>query len=176
MELIIIAAASENDVIGINNRLPWRIPEDMQRFKELTSGHAVIMGRKTYESLPGTYRPLPQRLNVVLSTQQNYAPLGVQVAHSLEEALHDLQTQKVSMDGITSSDAFIIGGERVFREAFQLTDRIELTRIHKTIGGDAFFPYIDPREWQVQQRMPREDYSFVTYVKISLPELSNHGG
>lgn len=171
MELIIIAAVSENDVIGLDGRLPWRIPEDMQRFKELTIGHTVIMGRKTYESLPCIYRPLPQRLNVVLSTQPDYSPLGAYMAHSLEDALNDLRTQKVSMDGISTEDAFIIGGERVFREAFPLADRIELTRVHRTIGGDAFFPSIDLRKWKEQQRLPHKEYSFITYVRLSPVEV-----
>ncbi len=171
MELIIIAAASENNVIGLNGHLPWRLPDDMQRFKELTIGHTVIMGRKTYESLPCMYRPLPQRLNVVLSTQQEYAPVGVYVAHSLEEAINDLRIQKVSLNGITSENAFIIGGERVFRDAFPLADRIELTRVHRTIGGDAFFPSIDPREWKEQSRVSKPEYSFITYVRLSPAEV-----
>lgn len=165
MELVLIAAVSENYVIGLNGTIPWRIPEDMKRFKELTIGHPVIMGRKTYESLPKSFQPLPRRLNIVLSSQLAYEPLGVHVAHSLEDALQDLRDHKLFITEINDETVFIIGGEKVYREAFPLAERIEMTRVHKTVGGDAFFPSLDMREWKEQQRLPREGYSFITYVR-----------
>jgi len=163
MKLAIIAAVAENNVIGYKNSLIWRISEDLKRFKRLTTGHHIIMGRKTFESIG---RPLPNRVSVIITRQQNYEVVGCVVVHSLQEAL------KVSS---TDSEAFIIGGGEIYREAMEFADKLYLTHLHKKFHGDCFFPYFDESEWRVISRerhclksdTDSYDYSFVDYVRES---------
>lgn len=132
----LIAAASENNVIGKGNALPWSLPADLDHFRQTTAGHAVIMGRKTFESIG---RPLPKRRNIVISRQADYQPGGVEVVTSITDAI-SLVPQ--------SEEAFVIGGGEIYRQALPLADRVYLTRVHTDIEGDAFFPELDPAEWQ----------------------------
>ena len=132
----LIAAVSENGVIGRNKRLPWRLSSDLKRFKALTMGHHLIVGRKTFQSIS---RPLPGRIMVVLSREPAYRPAGVKVARSLPEAL-DL----VSGD----DEAFIGGGAELFKQALEHVSRLYLTIVHADIEGDTFFPVIDSDEWE----------------------------
>ena len=126
---------ADNGVIGSANRLPWRIPEDLKRFRQLTTGHAVIMGRKTFESIG---KPLPDRKNIVIS-QTTPAPddNSMVVVRSLQEALQAAQDDKV----------FIIGGDSVYRQAMPLVQRLHVTHVHAAIDGDAFFPEISEKDW-----------------------------
>ncbi|MCH7544812.1 MAG: dihydrofolate reductase [Planctomycetes bacterium] len=136
MPLTIIVAMSENRVIGRDGDLPWRLPEDLKRFKRLTTGHHVIMGRKTFETLG---RPLPNRTNIVITRRQDFpAPGDIRIAHSLEEAL-----------GLAESDVepFVLGGGEIYALALPLAGRLELTVIHATIPGDTYFPDYDESEW-----------------------------
>jgi dihydrofolate reductase len=119
-EVVIIAAVAKNGVIGRNNELIWNIPADMAHFKALTAGHTVIMGRKTWESLPPRFRPLPGRRNIVISRQVDYPAPGAEVADSLESAL-DLAS--------TAATVFIIGGEQIYTQAMALADRLEITEV-----------------------------------------------
>ena len=160
MEIIIIAAVSENGIIGKDNALPWSLKEDMAHFRELTAGCPCVMGRRTWESLPK--RPLPGRLNVVVSRSlpAEDAP-GAAVLPSLEEAIrHCAGYEKI----------FICGGESVYREALAFANTIELTIIHKQYEGDAFFPEIDPALWAETGRQDFDSYSFVSYRKLPLRE------
>ena len=155
-ELTIIAAASNNNVIGNNNKLIWHIPKDLMRFKELTLNHAVIMGRKTFESLPN---PLPNRLNIVVTRNTNYNHDGIVVCESIEEALTHCTND---------SQPFIIGGGEIYKLAIENADRIELTRVHTTIEGDAFFPEINTNLWQEVSSEKRfkddkNEYDFTFY-------------
>lgn len=135
----VIVAVAENGVIGDKNALLWHISEDLRHFKAVTSGHAVIMGRKTYESLG---RPLPNRKNVVI-TRQDIDIEGCHVAHSLREA----------MDMVTDDDEmFIIGGAQVYAEAMPLADKFYLTRVHHPYEGDTLFPQWNEQEWQLVSR------------------------
>lgn len=128
MSVSIIAAVSENDVIGRGNRLPWRLAADLQRFKTLTTGHCVIMGRKTWESIG---RALPNRTSIVVTRDRSFCAPGAQVANSLEAALQvAAPTQEI----------FLIGGEEIFRSGLELADRIYLTRVHAHVDGDVYFP------------------------------------
>ncbi|MGA2130113.1 MAG: dihydrofolate reductase [Candidatus Pacearchaeota archaeon] len=136
-ELIIIVAASLNDVIGKDGNTPWDIPEDRQHFKNLTLNHPVIMGRKTYESIPPRFRPLPQRKNIVLSSSLEEIP-EIYIARSMKEAIELVDGQ----------DAYVMGGAQVYREFFNITSRIELTRVERKYEGDAFFPRIDLTVWK----------------------------
>jgi len=153
MELIIIAAMSENRVIGKDNALPWSLKADMERFKKLTLGWPCVMGRKTWESLPK--RPLPGRPNIVISRSFN-AVTGAKVFSSLQDAVtHCAGYEKV----------FICGGASVYAEAMPLADRIELTLIHRQYEGDAFFPEIDPSLWKITNTEDFDGFSFISYSK-----------
>lgn len=158
-EIVLIAAVARNRVIGRDNRLLWNIPEDMAHFKTLTAGQTVIMGRKTWESLPPRFRPLPGRRNIVISRQAGYAAPGGEVAGSLEIALALASTAAM---------AFVIGGEQIYGQALPLADRLEITEVDLSPEGDAWFPEIAAADWQESARraVPRNelpDCAFVTY-------------
>ena len=156
MELIVIAAMSENRVIGSDNTLPWSLKADMERFKKLTLGWPCVMGRKTWESLPK--RPLPGRPNIVISRSLPPASAPeAAVFPSLQEAVqHCAEYEKI----------FICGGASVYAEALPLADRIELTVIHQNYEGDAFFPEIDNALWQITRTEDFDGFSFISYSKI----------
>lgn len=135
--LIIIAAMSENRVIGAGGRLPWRLPLDMARFKRLTMGHAVVMGRKTYDSLRS---PLPGRHNIVVSRSPFFAAGGVRPASSLDGAIELAGGDR---------EIYVIGGGEIYDLALPRADRIELTVVHAEIDGDAFFPEFDESAWDL---------------------------
>lgn len=165
-EIIIMAAVAKNGVIGKDGKLPWQdIDEirrpDMQRFRYLTVPHPVIMGRKTYESIPAQYRPLPHRPNIVLSRDESFQPPGILLARSLDEAL-----EKASA---LDEKVFIIGGAQVYRIALPRATKLEITEINRDFEGDAFFPPINKKEWTETSREPHVlasiGYSFVTYQK-----------
>ena len=136
MTLSVIAAVAENGVIGRNNTLPWRLPEDLRRFKSITMGHPLIMGRKTWESLG---RPLPGRTNIVVTGNKRFRPDGAVVAPDFEAAL----ARAREADG--AEEIFVIGGESLFQEALARADRLYLTLIHRAFEGDARFPETDWR-------------------------------
>jgi dihydrofolate reductase len=157
MRISLIAAMAANRVIGRDNQLPWRLPEDLRRFKRLTMGHTLVLGRKTFESIG---RPLPGRDVVVVTRQPGYAPPGVAVAHSVDEALARAQGDEV----------FVGGGEEIFRQTLGRAGRLYLTQIHAGIPGDARFPDFDEREWRLVEREDHGPsgevpfaYSFLTY-------------
>lgn len=135
-----IVAAAENGVIGKDGKMPWRLPSESRYFRETTTGHPVITGRKNYE---GMGRPLPDRLNIVITRQDDYkVPAGVIVVHSLKDALRLPQVK-------SADEAFIIGGAQIYDEATPLSDRLYLTTIHAEIDGDTFFRY-DPADWRLE--------------------------
>lgn len=136
MTVSCIAAMAENRVIGSGGALPWRLPSDLAHFKRITMGHAVIMGRRTWESIG---RPLPGRRSVVITRRRDYAvPEGVTVAASLDEALERCRGEE---------EVFVIGGGEVYAQAVPRSDRIHLTVVHADVPGDVFFPELDPEEW-----------------------------
>ena len=143
MHLTLIAAVAENGVIGRGGDLPWRLSTDLRRFKRLTMGHAILMGRKTWESIG---RPLPGRTSIVLSSQADYPPGydGVFVASDLEAALAQAARTDCMQD-----EAFVIGGAQIYAAALPLADRLLLTRVHAVVAGDATFPEVDWRQWQL---------------------------
>ena len=149
MDIVIIAAISENNVIGKDGNLPWHIPEDLKRFKELTMGHPVVMGRRTFESIG---KPLPGRNNIVITHNREYNPEGVTVFHTFEDVL-----------AYKYPKIFIIGGYSLFKEALQFADVLEITRVHRKVDGDVFFPDVDWDEWEEIERDDRSEYSFITY-------------
>ena len=135
MILSCIAAVAENGVIGKDNELPWRLSEDLKRFKKLTVGHAVIMGRKTFESIG---RPLPNRTSIVITRGAEYEAAGAVVVHSIEEAIRQARRTEQTAEG--AREAFVIGGEAIFREALPWCARLYLTRVHTEAAGDVRFP------------------------------------
>ena len=157
----IIVAIARNGIIGGDNRLLWHISEDLRRFKALTTGHPVVMGRKTWESLG---RPLPGRTNVVLTRQPDFAPEGAVVVHSLEEAVRMFPPQE---------EVFIIGGGELYAQALPLADRLYITTVEADYEGDVRFPEWDQSQWQLTSRELHErgekfehPFEFVDYARI----------
>lgn len=155
--LALIAAIANNNCIGKGGKLPWHIPEDLAYFKKITKGTVVIMGRRTWESIPLAFRPLPHRKNVVLTSQVDYAvPKGVEVYQELSKALDTYRTDNV----------MIIGGATIYNQTIDKADTLYITYIHEIVYGDAFFPTIDPAKWRETQRDDRDGFSFVTYRRV----------
>ncbi|SDB57165.1 dihydrofolate reductase [Flavobacteriaceae bacterium MAR_2010_188] len=160
--LTMIVAAGEDNAIGKDNKLIWHLKDDLQRFKKLTSGHHIIMGRITYESLK---MPLPNRTHIVITRQQNYkVPEGVIVVDNLPAAIEAAKTD---------SQPFIIGGGEIYNQGMAIADRIEMTRVHSKFDGDTYFPEISPFKWkEVSRKYHTEDssneypFSFITYDRI----------
>ena len=155
--LVIVVAMARNGVIGIENRLPWHLPEDLKHFKALTTGHAVIMGRKTWESLPAKFRPLPDRLNIVVTRDAAYRAAGATVVHSLPAA--------VAAAGART--AFVIGGAEIYAQALPLATRLEVTEVDADVGGDAFFPALDKDYWQETAREAHVAASGLRFAFVS---------
>ncbi|MDQ6528144.1 dihydrofolate reductase [Flavobacterium sp. LHD-85] len=158
--IIMIAAAAENNALGKNNELVWHLPNDFKRFKSLTTGHHIIMGRKTFESFP---KPLPDRVHIVISRQENYKPEGCIVVDSIEKAIALCPE---------NDDSYIIGGGEIYNLALPFTDIIELTKVHHSFDADAFFPKINKSEWilvEAEENYKDEkhlyDYTYETYIR-----------
>jgi dihydrofolate reductase len=161
MKLHLIFARAANGVIGNNNTLPWHLPEDMAHFKRTTLGRPVIMGRKTWDSLPPKFRPLPGRLNVVVSRQPDWQAEGALCAHSLPEAMALCPPE---------SDAWVIGGAEIYAQALPLASTAVVTEIDANFEGDAFAPEFGP-QWTETEREKHVsttglNFSFVTYRPI----------
>ena len=160
--LSIIAAISENYVIGKNNQLLWHMPADLKRFKELTTGHTMIMGRKTFESLG---RILPARRHIVLTRDMDY-----QVDNENVEIVHDIEELQPYID--SDKETFVIGGAIIYRQLMTKVNKMYITRIHEKFEGDAYFPVIRDEEWQIIEKEEKQkdeensyDYDFVTYER-----------
>jgi len=158
--VIIIAAAAENNTLGKDNRLLWHLPDDFKRFKQLTTAHYIIMGRKTFESLP---KLLPNRTHVVITRQGNFAADNCIIVNSIENAIAAVPENE---------DAYIIGGGEIYALAMPLAEKIELTRVNHKFDGDTFFPEIDIMEWQLIETEYHSadekhayDFTFETYLK-----------
>lgn len=156
----IIVARSSNGVIGRDGELPWRLPGDLKRFAELTRGNTVVMGSKTYWSLPESSRPLPGRQNIVLSRHTNLI-VGAQVVPDLESAIKAAQGH---------GDVFICGGQSVYAEALTLADEVIMTLIEDAVDGNRFFPHLDAAVWREAWRGPLQfendlQYRFITYER-----------
>ena len=154
-------AAAENNAIGKNNQLIWHLSDDLKRFKRLTKGHHIIMGRKTFESFT---KPLPYRTHIVITRQANYkAPQGVIVVNTLLDAINIAKND---------TQPFIIGGGEIYKQAMAVANKIEITRVHATLDADTFFPVIDTTIWKEVTNEFHEkdanneyDYSFITYIR-----------
>ena len=161
--LTLIAATSTNNALGKDNQLVWHLPDDFKRFKSLTSGHYIIMGRKTFESFP---KPLPNRTHVIITRQKNYeAPEGCIVVPSLEKAIEICPENE---------EVFIIGGGEIYKQSIDIADKVELTRVHTTVEADTFFPEIDSKNWKIvfEEHHKKDekhafDFTFITYVRAN---------
>lgn len=158
--IIMIAAAAENNALGKDNEMIWHLPDDFKRFKQLTSGHPIIMGRKTFESLP---KLLPNRTHIIITRQKDYNPEHTIVVDSLQKAIEKVPENE---------DVFIIGGGEIYNLGLPHADKIELTKVHSEFEADAFFPKIDPNEWELtnEEFHPRDekhnfDFTFQTFTR-----------
>ena len=155
-----VVAIAENNAIGKDNQLLWHLPADLKHFKQITSGHTIIMGRKTYDSIG---KPLPNRRNIVITRTADLQIPGVEVTGNIEDALALCANE---------DEVFIIGGAEIYRTTLAVTDRIYLTRVHENYEADAFFPEIDFNEWEetsVEKHLPDEKnrvaYTFSTLLR-----------
>ena len=155
-----IAAVAENNALGKNNDLLWHLPNDFKRFKLLTSGHHIIMGRKTFESFP---KPLPNRTHIVISRQKNYLPDGCIVVPDIESAIAACPKNE---------DLYIIGGGEIYKQCLAIADQLDITRVHHSFDADVYFPEIDSKIWQLSDEVLNHkdekhiyDYSYQTFVR-----------
>lgn len=164
MKLSIIVAISDNNVIGKDNSLLWRLSGDMQFFKKMTTGHHIIMGRKTFESMGK--RLLPNRTSIVVTRNSKYKlPKGGMRASSIKDAIRKISNE---------TEAFVIGGEQIYKMAIEYVDTLYITRVHHSFGGDAFFPEYDKSQWKLVSSEHHKadekneyDYTFETYQRIN---------
>lgn len=164
--VVLLAAVAENGVIGRDNALPWRLKSDLQRFRALSIGKPVVMGRKTYRSIG---KPLPGRTNIVVTRDPNFRAEGVVVAMSVDAALEAARDDARRRG---ANEIMVIGGTEIFTQTMGLADRLEITHVHARPAGDTFFPAIDPKRWREAARSdhpagPQDDaaVSFVTYQR-----------
>lgn len=158
--IVMIAAVAENNALGKNNELIWHLPNDFKRFKAITTGHHIIMGRKTFESFP---KPLPNRTHVVISRQKNYAPEGCIVVDDIEKAIAVCPKNET---------IYIIGGGEIYKQAIIFADQLDITRVHHQFEADVYFPEINPDIWKLTSETfhPKDekhlyDYSFQTFIR-----------
>lgn len=158
--ITLIAAAAENNALGKDNQLLWHLPDDFKRFKTLTSGHYIIMGRKTFESFP---KPLPNRTHVIITRQKDYQPEGCLVVNSLEKAIEVCPKNE---------DVFVIGGGEIYNQSIAMADKVDITRVHHTFEADTFFPELNLNEWQLafEEFHPKDDrhaydFTFQTFIR-----------
>ena len=167
MDVALIVAMAENACIGINNQLPWYLPEDLKYFKHTTMGKPIIMGRKTYESIG---KPLPGRTNIVISRSKDLAlPEGVKLVESIEAAI-ELAESVAFIDG--ADEVMVIGGAQIYSAAFAQANKLYLTKVHAEVEGDAFFQGFNEQEWQLQSEISYEPsgsnpyaYTFCQYTR-----------
>ncbi|WP_293895719.1 dihydrofolate reductase [Flavobacterium sp.] len=158
--ITLIAAVAENNALGKDNQLLWHLPDDFKRFKNITSGHYIIMGRKTFESFP---KPLPNRTHVIITHQKNYTAENCIVVDSLEKAI------AICPQG---EEIFIIGGGEIYSQSIEIADKLDITRVHHTFDADTFFPEIDLEKWELTSAEfhPKDeknqfDFTFQTYLR-----------
>ncbi len=159
--ITLIAAAGENNELGKDNDLVWHLPHDFKRFKRLTSGHHIIMGRKTFESFP---KLLPNRTHIIITRDRSYKAENCIIVHALEDALAAVAKE--------DEQPFIIGGGEIYKQAIAVADKIELTRVHSTFEADTFFPKIDENNWELiesesykKDEKHNFDFTYLTYLK-----------
>ncbi|MDP3725103.1 MAG: dihydrofolate reductase [Nanoarchaeota archaeon] len=166
--VILIAAIAENNCIGRGGKLPWHIPEDLKRFKELTTGKTVLMGRKTFESIIGYLgKPLPNRKNIVITRQPNYKYGGhSNLAFAGEESPVEIYPNiESALEARKNEDVFVIGGAEIYRQTLPLADKLFITEVQEQAEGDAYFPEIDKGAWKEVSRENHKTFSFIEYAQ-----------
>lgn len=158
MSLALIAAVAKNNCIGNNNALPWHLPEDLRHFKELTFGKTVLMGRKTWESIPAKFRPLPGRKNIVITSQTDYP---------LPDAVEKFTSIPAALTMHANDTVYVMGGAEIYKQTINQADTLFLTEIHHDVAGDVFFPIVDPTQWRETAREDHDTFSFVTYTRYA---------
>ena len=158
--IILIAAVAQNNALGKNNDLLWHLPKDFKRFKEITSGHHIIMGRKTFESFP---KPLPNRTNVVITRQKDYSKEGCIVVQDIEKAIEVCPKNE---------PVYIIGGGEIYSQSIHFANQLDITKVHHSFEADVYFPQIDLEKWELTSEIfnPKDDrhfydFSFQTFVR-----------
>lgn len=177
MIVSIVVAMASNRVIGTKNALPWYIPEDLKKFRQITTGHAIIMGRKTFESLPHV---LPNRLHYVITRSENFKqtnPVAAEsesvfVASTPEQALGMIRN-RIDTVGDVPEEVFVIGGGEIYNQTISLTDRLYITYVKRQVDGDTFFPEIDYTQWSETSHEVYEEFDFVVYNRKSTSKVSN---
>ncbi|WP_448580583.1 dihydrofolate reductase [Thermaurantiacus sp.] len=160
-DIILVVAAADNDVIGRDGRMPWHVPEDLRRFRRMTVGHPVVMGRKTFDSIG---KPLPGRHNIVLTRDPSWRAEGVTAVPNLAEAI-----AAAGLDPRARAPSiFVIGGAEIYALAMPIATRIELTRVHASPEGDTRFPRPDPGQWALQSATPGEGVTFETWQRRTM--------
>jgi dihydrofolate reductase len=166
MKVSLVAAVAENGVIGKNNDLPWHLPDDMKFFMEVTKGHYVILGRKNYESLPKKFKPLPNRVNIIVTRQKDFDAPGCMVVNTMKEAL------AIARDN-GEEEAMVIGGSEIYALALPSADRLYITEVQAKVDGDVHFPEFDKKKWNEVSRIRHEKderhafaFEFVLYERI----------
>ena len=166
MKISIIAAIGSNYAIGKDNDMIWNLPDDMNFFKRKTNGHTVIMGRLNYDSIPARWRPLPNRRNIILTTNPDYHVDGVDVYHDINEAIESARQEG-------EEELFIIGGGQIYELGLEYTDTMYLTEIKQDFDADVFFPEYNKEEWEEVERIPHQvderhayPFDFVTYMRV----------
>lgn len=163
MKISLIAAVSKNNVTGVNGKIPWHIPEDFLFFKKTTTGHHILMGKNTYNSIG---KPLPNRTNIVLTRDTSFKQKGCVICHSINEAVNYARKNN-------ETELFIIGGEKVYEQTIDIADHLYITRIEKSFKGDTFFPKIDNLKWKIKilktdklSKNSDTPFSILKYTKI----------
>lgn len=158
--ITLIAAVSENNALGKNNDLLWHLPKDFKRFKEITSGHYIVMGRKTFESFP---KPLPNRTHVIISRQKKVVPEGCILVENLEKAFEICPKNE---------NIFVIGGGEIYKQTIAIADKLDITKVHSSFDAEVFFPEIDTNIWRLESEEFHQkdeknqfDFTFQTYLK-----------
>lgn len=158
--ITLIAAVAENNALGKDNQLLWHLPNDFKRFKNITSDHYIIMGRKTFESFP---KPLPNRIHVIITRQKNYVQENCIIVDSLQNAIAVCPSDE---------EVFIIGGGEIYTQSIEIADKLDITRVHHTFDADTFFPEIDTEKWELTSSVfnPKDekhlfDYTFQTFLR-----------
>lgn len=178
MTISLLVAMSDAGVIGRNGQLPWRLSADLRRFRRLTTGHAIVMGRKTFESIG---RPLPERMNIVVTRQRDFSPpAGVVVTHDIDAALkiaREMRPVGRGNAGVPGHDdeVFVVGGAEIYRQTLGMADRIYLTLVHADVAGDARFDAPNPVEWREVERTnhPADDKNEYPYSFLLLERRRN---
>ena len=158
--ITLIAAVAENNALGKDNQLLWHLPDDFKRFKNITTGHYIIMGRKTFESFP---KPLPNRIHVIITRQKDYSPENCIVVDSLPKAISACPKEV---------EIFIIGGGEIYNQSIEIADKLDITKVHQSFEADTFFPEIDVNQWKLvsaefhpKDQKHQTDFTFETYLR-----------